>query len=112
MKPAISTNPSPEQQAYGRELAGVLESAVLTLSEDHRLIFVLRDIEGMSTEETANCLDLTEENVKVRLHRARTALRKSIQAEIGTSATRCFEFHASRCDRVVKAVFRKLGISQ
>jgi RNA polymerase sigma-70 factor (ECF subfamily) len=101
---------SPEQQAYDRELAAVLEKAVLALSEDHRLVFMLRDVEGLSTEDAAQCLNLTEENVKVRLHRARARLRKRLYEAVGATAARCFAFHALRCDRVVKNVFQLLGV--
>lgn len=110
MQSPPSTTRSPEQQAYDRELAAVLEKAVQSLSEDHRLVFVLRDVEGMSTEETAQCLNLTEENVKVRLHRARAGLRKRLYRVVGGTTARCFQFHAVRCDRVVKNVFATLGI--
>lgn len=101
---------TPEAQAYDRELAAVLEKAVLSLSEEHRLVFVLRDVEGMSTEETAHSLSLTEENVKVRLHRARAALRKQLYQAMGGTASACFSFHAVRCDRVVSNVFATLAI--
>jgi len=110
MQSPPSSTRSPEQQAYDRELAAVLEKAVSSLSEDHRLVFVLRDVEGMTTEETAHCLNLTEENVKVRLHRARAGLRKRLYRVVGATAARCFQFHAVRCDRVVKNVFATLGI--
>jgi RNA polymerase sigma-70 factor, ECF subfamily len=102
---------NPEQQAYDRELAVVLEKAVSSLSEDHRLVFILRDVEGMTTDETAHCLNLTEENVKVRLHRARAGLRKRLYRVVGATASRCFQFHAVRCDRVVNNVFATLGIA-
>jgi RNA polymerase sigma-70 factor (ECF subfamily) len=109
MNPATSNYRSPEQATYDRELSGVLEKAVLSLSEEYRLVFVLRDIEGMSTEETARCLNLTPENVKVRLHRAHGKLQKQLFAAFGDAAARCFEFHAVRCDRVVNGVFKALG---
>jgi RNA polymerase sigma-70 factor (ECF subfamily) len=104
-----SSERNPEQQAYDRELGAVLERAVLTLSEPHRVVFMLRDVEGMSTEETARCLNLTEENVKVRLHRARAGLRKQLSAAFGATTAQCFEFHALRCDRVVRNVFAVIG---
>jgi RNA polymerase sigma-70 factor, ECF subfamily len=110
MQSPASSGRSPEEQAYDRELAAVLEKAVSSLSEDHRLVFMLRDVEGMTTEETAHCLNLTEENVKVRLHRARAGLRKRLYRVVGATASRCFQFHAVRCDRVVKSVFATLGI--
>lgn len=111
MEITASNDRSPEQEAYGRELSEVLEKAVLALSEEHRLVFMLRDVEGMSTEETARCLDLTEENVKVRLHRARGGLRKELYKAVGATTARCFQFQAVRCDRVVGNVARALGLS-
>jgi RNA polymerase sigma-70 factor (ECF subfamily) len=111
MNSVTSTGRSPEQETYDRELAAVLQKAVLTLSEEHRLVFVLRDVEGLNTEETAKCLNLTQENVKVRLHRAHIALRKQLSSAIGETAGRCFQFHAVRCDRVVANVFRTLGVA-
>ncbi len=110
METAASGDRSPEHEAYGRELAQVLERAILVLSEEHRLVFILRDVEGMSTEETAKCLDLTVENVKVRLHRARAGLRKQLFKDVGASSAQCFQFQAVRCDRVVGQVFRVLGL--
>ena len=108
MQSAPSTTRTPEQQAYDRELAAVLEKAVLSLSEQHRLVFMLRDVEELSTEETAHCLNLTQENVKVRLHRARAGLRKKLYQALGGTTTRSFQFHAVRCDRVVNNVFQSL----
>lgn len=111
MNSAISTNRSPEQETYDGELTGVLERAVLSLSDEHRLVFMLRDVEGMSTEETAHSLSLTQENVKVRLHRAHAKLRKQLYEAVGATSARCFQFHAVRCNRVVKGVFEVLGWS-
>lgn len=108
MNAAISSGPSPEQETYDRELSAVIEKAVLSLPEEYRLVFMLRDVEGMSTEETAQSLDLTQENVKVRLHRAHAKLRKHLYGAVGATAARCFQFHALRCDRVVNGVFNKL----
>ena len=110
MSAVTSTNRNPEQQAYDRELSVVLEKAVLGLSEDYRLAFVLRNVEGLNTEETAHCLNLTQENVKVRLHRAHAMLRKQLSKALGAAASSCFEFHATRCDRVVRNVFATLGL--
>ena len=106
---SIATTSTPEQEAYERELGVVLEKAVLALSEDYRIVFVLRDVEGMSTEETAICLNLTQQNVKVRLHRAHAALRKQLYHAVGATTSRCLQFHAVRCDRVVSGVFRILA---
>jgi RNA polymerase sigma-70 factor (ECF subfamily) len=70
----------PEQALLDGELRKLLDAAVAALPETLRSVFVLRDIEGLSTAETAAVLDLTESNVKVRLHRARLALRERLSA--------------------------------
>jgi RNA polymerase sigma-70 factor (ECF subfamily) len=82
----------------------VLEHAVDELPETYRTVFMLRDIEGLSTTETAAGLELGEEAVKTRLHRARAMLRRLITAQIGEASASAFQFHAVRCDRVVAAV--------
>ena len=111
MSSARASGRSPEQQTYDRELAGMLEGALLSLSDEYRLVLMLRDDEGMSTEETAQCLNLTQENVKVRLHRAHAKMRRQLYEAVGATTARCFQFHAVRCDRVVKGVFKALGWS-
>ncbi len=64
-----------ERKISGVEFQKVLKYAMDELSEKYRSVFVLRDLEGLSTTETAEALDLTESNVKVRLMRARLSLR-------------------------------------
>ena len=68
--------PTPEQSASVAELGHLLEKAVLDLPEHYRAVVMLRDIEELSTAETAATLDLTEENVKIRLHRGRAMARQ------------------------------------
>jgi len=68
----------PDEMLINQELRGVLERAIATLPETLRVVFVLRDIEGLSTAETADVVGLTQTNVKVRLHRARLALREKL----------------------------------
>ena len=112
MKSLASNRRNPEEAAYDRELGDVLEEAILRLPEDRRLVFMLRDVEGLSTEETAECLNLSLENVKVRLHRARAGLRKDLYGQIGANTAQSFQFHATRCDRIVNNVFRALGLPE
>jgi RNA polymerase sigma-70 factor (ECF subfamily) len=69
---------APDRMLLQGELHGLLAEAVAGLPERLRAVFVLRDIEGLSTAEVATVLDLTETNVKVRLHRARLALRERL----------------------------------
>ena len=86
----------------------MLESAVDGLPEHHRIVFTLREIEGLSTAETAECLGISEENVKTRLHRARALLRDDLFARTGAATSGAFQFHLSRCDRVVAGVLEKI----
>jgi RNA polymerase sigma-70 factor (ECF subfamily) len=104
MDTLTSPQADPERQAYAQELHRVLEAAVDTLPENYRTVFMLRDIEGLSTSETGEGLGLGEEAVKTRLHRARAMIRRAVTAQIGEVATGAFQFHAPRCDRVVSAV--------
>jgi RNA polymerase sigma-70 factor, ECF subfamily len=103
-----SSEPDPEQQTLRHEAASFLEQAVDALPDIYRSVFVLREIEAMSTTETAACLDLTEDTVKVRLLRARQALRKELYTRAGATSSEAFTFMGKRCDRVVKSVFETL----
>lgn len=98
----------PEQNASTAQLRGLLEEAVLGLPESYRSVIMLRDIEELSTAETAEALDLTEENVKVRLHRGHGMIRNWLFERIGTKAKEAFPFMGIRCDRVVREVFNRL----
>jgi len=69
---------------------------------------MLRDIEELSTADTASALDLTEENVKVRLHRGRAMAREWLFERVGSNAKHAFPFMGVRCNRVVESVFVRL----
>jgi RNA polymerase sigma-70 factor (ECF subfamily) len=103
-----SKTPSPEQEVLTNTMRIVLEAAVDRLPETYRSVFMLREVEEMSTAETAECLDLSEEAVKVRLHRARSLLRKDIYAQTGAATAGAFQFMGARCDRMVAAVFERI----
>lgn len=100
--------PDPERQAYDHELRLALEGAIAALPDSYRLVFVLRAVEGLSGSETAACLDIGEEAVKTRLHRARHMLQKDLLQRASVVAAEAFSFHLSRCDRVVKGVFQRI----
>ncbi len=102
----------PEDQAAARELGGFLESALDDLPDIYRSVFVLREVEELSTAEAAECLDISEELVKVRLHRARTALRARLDRRVGSALRGVYDFHLSRCDRVVAAVMARITAGQ
>ena len=103
---------NPEQQVLDNELRLVLEGAVDKLPDAYRSVFMLRDVEEMSTAETAECLGISEEAVKTRLHRARALLREELYVRIGTAAVESFQFAGSRCDRVVSEVFDRIKSQQ
>jgi RNA polymerase sigma-70 factor, ECF subfamily len=109
MDTITSPQPDPERQAYAQELSRVLEEAVDALPETYRTVFMLRDIEGLSTSETGEGLGLGEEAVKTRLHRARAMIRRTVTARLGDVAAGTFQFHAPRCDRVVAAVLSRIA---
>ena len=111
----ISVNPAtpaldPEQVASKAELSGMLEEAVLALPEQYRSVLMMRDVEEMSTSETAAALSLSEENVKVRLHRGRAMVRRELFARVGSAAKSAFPFLGARCDRMVARVFERLSL--
>ena len=78
----ISKNGS-AKELMDKELATLLEDSVEALPESYRLVFVLREVEKMDTRETAECLGLSEESIKVRLHRARALMRRELTARAG-----------------------------
>jgi len=100
--------PSPELTAARVELAALLEDSILALPTVYRTVLMLRDIEEMSTSETAEVLAITDSNVKVRLHRAHELLRSELMTRARVSGPQAFAFPATRCNRVVEAVFNRL----
>jgi len=103
------TPQTPEDELSRRELGGILAEAIDSIPAPHRLVFVLRQLEGMTTDEVAQCVGISSDNVKARFHRAKIALRKDIHRRIGRHAPELFAFHLSRCDRVVANVFARLS---
>lgn len=106
----MSTPPgsSPEQRASDVEMRSVLETAIDKLPDEFRSVFVLRAVEGMSGAEVAEGLGIPEDTVKTRLHRARSRLQEMLVASIEPELPAVYEFHLSRCDRVVEAVLRRI----
>ena len=101
----------PEDQAFAGELGRLLEWAIDGLADGAREVFVLREVEGLSTAETASVLDVPEDVIKTRLSRARAALRRVIEDRIGGSAPDVFRFYRPRCDRVVARVLSRIGVA-
>jgi RNA polymerase sigma-70 factor, ECF subfamily len=84
--------------------------SILALPPAYRTVLILRDLEELSTAETAEVLAITDTNVKVRLHRAHELLRTHLMARAGASGSQAFVFQAPRCNRVVDAVFQRLNL--
>jgi RNA polymerase sigma-70 factor (ECF subfamily) len=100
---------SPEAATLDSEVRSFLEAAVDALPPDYRVVFTLREIEELSTRETAEALQLTEQTVKNRLHRARSLLRRELTERAGPEIRKAFPFLAKRCDRIVGAVLARIG---
>jgi RNA polymerase sigma-70 factor (ECF subfamily) len=98
---------TPASMFLNKELGRVLENALSELPEKYRMVFVLREIEEMSTRETGDALGIGEPNVKVRLNRAKIMLRENLNGYFKESA---FPFHLTRCDIMIDRVFRQLNL--
>ena len=95
-----AAEPGPEQQALELEVRRILERCIDRLPQRYRTVFILREIEGLATAETADCLELSHEAVKTRLHRARAMLRAELQ-QLAGDGLQAFRFLGARCDRIV-----------
>ena len=109
MEQFASAQRSPERQVADAELRNLLEQSILELPDAYRSVYMLRDVEQISIDEVSRILELSESTVKVRLHRARRALRKMIMSRTGEQVLSAFAFEAPRCDRVVARVFERIS---
>jgi RNA polymerase sigma-70 factor (ECF subfamily) len=98
----------PEEETLDSEHRRILTKAIDELPEHFRTVFVLRQVQELSQEETARCLTIKEETVKTRLHRARALLRRKLLEQLEPAADEVMPFHAPRCDRVVAMVMLRL----
>src|SRR6476469_3462237 len=90
-----------------KELGQVIEQTLNNLPENYRITFTLRELSGLNVHETAEVMNTTEANVKVRMNRARLMLRKEIEKIY--SADDIYEFNLIYCDRIVKRVMDKIA---
>lgn len=104
----ISKNSSDTDHAVlNRELGAIVENALMHIPLDYRMVFSLREINGLSLEETADVLTISQSNVKVRLNRGKAMLRKEIEKFY--KAEEIFEFNLVYCDAMVAEVMNKLS---
>jgi RNA polymerase sigma-70 factor (ECF subfamily) len=100
---------SPEGAVAARQLGGLIEAAVDGLPDLYRVVFVLREVQQLSTAEAAECLEVSEEVVKVRLHRGKLLLRAAMAARVDELLPDAFAFLGPRCDRIVARVMTALN---
>ena len=98
---------TPLSGLLNKELKDILEKAVARLPEKYRIVFVMREVQGMSTDETMEALDLGESNVKMRLIRAKEMLRESLQSL--WNPRDIYKFNLVRCDRIVDNVMGQIN---
>lgn len=95
-----------EKITMNKELGHVLENAIHSIPEDYRIVFTLRELNGLNVAETSEALNISESNVKVRLNRAKTMLQKEIKKMY--SPQEIFEFNLIYCDVMVNRVMNKI----
>ncbi len=108
MFPTFTAPVASDAELARKQIREFLEKAVDDLPEDFRIVFMLRDIEDMSTEETASQLSLKPETVKTRLHRARRLMRAAIEKRLSPTFSGLFPFDGARCDRMADRVVARL----
>lgn len=106
-KPMFLNHNHTEKNVLNKELGHVLESALSKVPEEYRMVFAMRELNGLSTAETAEALNMTEANVKVRLNRTKAMLRTEIE-KIYTPDD-IFEFNLVYCDRIVENVMKQIS---
>jgi RNA polymerase sigma-70 factor (ECF subfamily) len=107
--PNMAKSGDPEADAARAQIRRLLERAVDELPEPFRLVFILREVEELSVEETARHLGLRIETVKTRLHRARRRLREALDAQLADVMVGAYPFLGARCARITEAVLKRLG---
>ena len=104
---AGSVTQSPEKALMRRQIAKLLETAIARLPDTFRPVFVLREIEGLSVEDTAEALQIPEETVKTRLFRARRRLQKELDPELCGALSETFPFAGVDCEAMTERVLTK-----
>lgn len=110
MFPSPNAFDDPEREALRAETRRLLERAIDDLPEAFRLVFIMREVEECSIEETARALDVKPETVKTRLFRARRLLRKSLDEQLSSAMSGAFPFLGARCERITARVLERMGL--
>jgi RNA polymerase sigma-70 factor (ECF subfamily) len=107
----MTSNSDPESAVARKEIRRLIERAIDGLPETFRIVFVMRDVEELSVEETAGLLGVPEATVKTRLHRARRLLRQTLDEQLAPALADAFPFDGMRCVRMADRVLERLGFS-
>jgi RNA polymerase sigma-70 factor, ECF subfamily len=108
--PMIAPAQDPELAAAQQQIRKLLERAIDGLPDSLRTVFVMREVEELSTTEAARLLGLGEPTIKTRLHRARRMLREVLGEQIAASLNDVFPFEKQRCDLLVERVLKQVGL--
>jgi RNA polymerase sigma factor (sigma-70 family) len=100
---------SPSTHVLRGEIRRILEQRIDELPAAFRTVFVMREVEGMSVEEAAECLSLPAATIRTRLFRARALLREALARDVDLATGGVFGFAGARCDRIVAAVMARLN---
>lgn len=95
---------APDAELARAQMGTLLESCLASIPQGHREVLVLRDVLELDTAETAACLGLSEEAVRVRLHRARAAVAAAVTEQLAEHAREIYSFDGERCDRMTTSV--------
>ena len=98
----------PSTTTLRAEIRRILERRIDELPDAFRAVFVMREVEDMTVQETADCLSLPPATVRTRLFRARAMLREALQRDMDTAAVDIYGFAGDRCDRIVATVLARL----
>ena len=109
-EPALEdrSSESPENAVLRSEVRRLLEQKVDELPVAYRTVFIMREVEEMTVEETAMCLSIPNATVRTRLFRARALLRESLARELDMATIGVFAFAGERCDRIVAGVLQRV----
>ena len=106
--PDHNMDETPERSAQRSEMRRLLEAEIDSLPDDYRVVFVLRAVEELSVEETAEALGIPQATVRTRLFRARSLLREALASKIDLACEEAFAFAGERCDRIVAHVLERM----
>lgn len=105
-EPSSIFDMTPEKRIIQKEMSIILEQAIDELPTKYKIVYMLREVEGMENDEIAACLNLTNTNVKVRVHRAKAQLREKLYHL--SKVSEIFEFGNTKCDDLVERVMRSI----